>query len=184
MESSMTPDILRSALEEFYPVEDRLRDNPDFQRREALRRVIELYERGAERPNRADVVVPPDLPATPPGSSPATARPLNPEIVLSRPAVASDRPPGRRRGGWTKGNSKSSRIRDAMVAYLREINRHASGGEICRAILAKGVEVGGKKPSATVTAQLTGSHLFHHTDQGYGLTEWLNGRTARPNGQE
>jgi hypothetical protein len=71
-----------------------------------------------------------------------------------------------------------------MVAYLREINRHASGGEICRAILAKGIEVGGKKPSATVTAQLTGSHLFHHTDQGYGLTEWLNGRTARPNGQE
>jgi hypothetical protein len=161
--------------------------NPDFQRYEEMRRVIELYQRASELPDRVDPVVAwrgqtvkPVASETSPVKGPLP----NPEMVLSRPATDPDRPPSRRRGGWTKGNSKSSRLRDAAVALLREIGRPASGGEISRAILAKGIEVGGKKPQAYVASQLTGSNLFYHTDEGYGLTEWLNGSTVLPNGRE
>jgi hypothetical protein len=183
MESHMTLDILHSALEELYRVELRLRANPDFQRREALWRVIELYPQAEDRLHRTDPAVASDLSVAPvsPENLSGTHQSSDPEMALTRPATVADKPPTRRRGGWTKGDSKSSRMRDAAVAYLREIKRPASGGEICRALLAKGVEIGGRKPSATLACQLTGSHLFYHTDQGYGLTEWLNNGTTLPN---
>jgi hypothetical protein len=103
--------------------------------------------------------------------------------TVSRPVARSD-PPDRTsgRGGWTWGNSKTSRIQAAAEDYLRATGRRARGGEIYRAIASK-VEINAKKPAALVSARLTSSALFDRTsEEGYGLREWSDGAAANKNG--
>jgi hypothetical protein len=92
-----------------------------------------------------------------------------------RPDKAIRAPKGASQGGWTKGNSESARICAGAAEYLRETGRRARSGEIYKALVAKGVSVGGTKPFARVSSRLGRSPLFDRTRDGYGLREWSNG---------
>jgi hypothetical protein len=61
MESHLMSDILQAAIEERYRLEAVLRSNSDFQRLEAVRRVIALYEGVVQVPTRVDPVANYDL---------------------------------------------------------------------------------------------------------------------------
>jgi hypothetical protein len=175
MESAMNPEILQAAIEERYQLEARLRSNPDFRRLEAVRRIIALYAPGAEIPVPIDPILSPE----PAGSVRRPAPTLNPDPSPTN-SFSSPTPsdPQRRSGQglWVWGNSQASRIKGAAAEHLMETRKRATGGEIYKAIRAKGIEVRGEKPSATVSACLTSSPVFDHIrGEGYGLREWSNG---------
>jgi hypothetical protein len=186
MEARPTPDILQAAVEEEYRLEAALRSHPIFQRLEAVRRVIEVYRGAGEilaavdqvaglsgDTIRADPVPTPDPPATSSLSSPPTQRAISP------PSHSSSAPLARfRRGGWTRTNSQTSQIRAGAEEHFRKTGKRASGPEIYKALMSKGIEVYGRKPATVVAAALTSSPIFDRTPEGYGLREWSNGGAA------
>jgi hypothetical protein len=170
VESKTRPEILQVAIEERYRLEAVLRSNSDFRRLEAVRRVVELYERA--EPTRVDPVVNCDLPVSTVRPDPVP-NPDQPEIIqASDPQTTPDSRLRPRRRRWTLADSQTSRIRDAAADYLRTKGGRAKGGEIYKAIASKGVEVSAKKPVAVVCARLTASPIFDRTSEGYGLREW------------
>jgi hypothetical protein len=85
----------------------------------------------------------------------------------------------------SKPGTQTQAIETAAAAYLREKGSRAPSTEISKVLLAKGVAIGGKDPSATVSAFLTHSSLFDNIrGQGYGLAEWSSGETETPNSSE
>lgn len=180
MELARTPDILKAAIEESYRLEARLCANPDFRRLEVVRRIITLYAPGAEVPARIDPISHPDPISYPePAVSAIRAAPTtdpdpSPTNSSSREPDPSDPQPTSRQGLNTWGNSQSSRIRAAAAEHLMKTRKRATSGEICKAIVSKGIEVKGKKPAALVAAELSSSPIFDNTPDGYGLREWSN----------
>ena len=164
----MVADLLQAAHKERQRLESLLRSDPDFQKLEEVRRIIDLYEQEVQDPARVDPILCPDLQGSIPRTAPLPDQPAK----TSRPAAHSDPPDRISSRRWTWGNSQSSRIRAATVEYLREKGKRARGGEIYKAIASKGVEVSSKKPVAVVCARLTASAIFDRTSEGYGLREW------------
>jgi hypothetical protein len=174
MESRTTPEIVQALIKERYRLEASLRSNPDFRRLEAVLGLIDLYERVAEVPTRADLVADADLS----GKTVPSDRMANPDLSTTTPSshssTAPDPPAKRRRGGWTRNNSQTARILAAATAYLRAKGRRAKGTEISRALVSNGVTINTQKPSAIVAARLSSSPIFDHAAEGYGLPEWSN----------
>lgn len=72
-----------------------------------------------------------------------------------------------------QGKSQTAIILAAAVAHLRESGKRATSGALVRALAEKGVQVGGKKPSATLASYLSHSALFDNVaGEGYGLKDW------------
>lgn len=162
--------------EEQYRLEARLRSNPDFRRLEAVRLIIALYAPTAECPVTVDPISCPEPAESTIRSDPMPNSDLSPRTLSSDRLTSPDAPVSSRRGNWSYTNSKASRMRAAAAEYLEKIGRRANGTEICKAILSKGIEVGGRKPSATLSAQMSSSPMFDHIpNEGYGLREWSNG---------
>jgi hypothetical protein len=183
MEPYLMPDILQAAIEERYRIEAVLRSNPDFQRLEAVRRVIALYEGVAQVPTRVNPVANYDLPegTVRPGPVP---NPDQPTIIqASDPHTPPDSSIRPRRRRWTWEDSQTSQIRAAACDYLQTIGRRAKSGEIYKAIASKGVVIDGKKPTAIVCARMSASAIFDRTPEGYGLTEWSDAGAPRKDGQ-
>jgi hypothetical protein len=183
MESATIPVILQAAIEERSRLEVRLRSNPDFRRLEVVRRLIVEYALGAGVPGPIDPISHPE----PAGSTIRPAPTPNPD---PSPTTSSSSPPSpsdvqrtSRKVGVVWENSQASRIKAAAAEHLMATKKRATGGKIYKAILSKGVEVRGKKPSAVVSACLTSSHVFDHTGEGYGLSEWSNGAAPGDEGQ-
>jgi hypothetical protein len=82
----------------------------------------------------------------------------------------------------SKPGTQTEAILTSAAAYLRDKGSRAPSTEIAKSLLAKGVAIGGKDPSATVSAYLTHSSLFDNIrGQGYGLIEWSRPQTETPN---
>jgi hypothetical protein len=171
----MVREILETAYQERLRLELALRSNPDFQKLEAVHRLINLYEHQAQVPVAADPILRPDRRGNNARPSPSPDQPAQISDSVPRPDPA-DRISRRR---WTWGNSQTSQIQAAAAAYLRTTGKRATGGEIYKAIASEGVEVGGKKPATVVCARLTSSPIFDRTPKGYGLREWSDGPPAR-----
>jgi hypothetical protein len=107
-----------------------------------------------------------------------------PDTTLPTPISRATRWREPHRGGWRKGHSESARIRIGASEFLREANQRASGGEIYAALKEMGITVNGNDPVTTVCCRLGRSDLFDHTDDGYGLVEWSQGRAVLPNGEK
>lgn len=85
------------------------------------------------------------------------------EVVAPTPRVRANPATG----------SKTQIVVSAAIDYLRGKGSRAFSGEITRHIQARGIEVGGKNPSATLASYLSGSPLLDNVPkQGYGLKEW------------
>lgn len=170
---------------------------------EAVLRLVELY--AAERHIE---ILPEAAGRTDPPRSIAHTGPISPNAVSPPNSPRYVEPPGRiaqsgsggippipelteqrepmtknRRGGWTKGNSTSARIRTGALEFLRQIGRRAKGPEILRALEAKGLVINSKDPAALVSSRIGRSPLFDRTYEGYGLREWSNG-AGRANSQD
>jgi hypothetical protein len=158
----MTPDISQAAIEERYRLEARLRSNPDFRCLEAVRRVIALYAPGAEVPATVDPISCHEPTESTIRSAPMPNSDLSLTIASSDPLTSPDPPVSSRRGSWWYTNSKESRMRAAAAEYLQKIGRRAKGTEICEALLSKGIEIGGRKPSTTLSGNLSSSPIFDH----------------------
>ena len=186
LESAITPEILQALIDERYRLEARLRrSNPDFRRLETVCRMIALYPPGAEVPTALDPISYPEPAGSEirPAPTDAKGNGIGQNMLLGRtptnssssPPMPPDPPTGSRRGSWWVTNSKASRMRAATAQYLEEIGRRAKGTEISKVLLSRGIEIGGRKPSSTLSAELTQSPMFDHIHgQGYGLREWSN----------
>ena len=72
-----------------------------------------------------------------------------------------------------KPGTQTKAVTTGAAAYLGEKGSRAPSTEIAKALLVRGVAIGGKDPSATVAAYLTHSPLFDNIrGEGYGLVEW------------
>jgi hypothetical protein len=100
----------------------------------------------------------------------AEARPVMATTQATSTAVARlQRPHG----------ARTSAITAAAEQYLRQKGNRATSGEILRVLNAQGIDVGGKKPSATLASYLSNSKDFDNVaGQGYGLVVWA-GRPPR-----
>jgi hypothetical protein len=179
MESIMTPEILQAMVAERYRLEALLHSNPVYQRLEAVRRVIDLWARVADDTARVDPVASSDRSGGTVGAHPVPKSDHGPTTPPSDPPITTDPPVKSHRGGWTRGNSQRSRILTAAAEHFRETKMRATGREIYEAITSKGIQVRGKKPQAVVAANLSSSHLFDRSEEGYGLSEWSNGGARR-----
>jgi hypothetical protein len=188
----MTPDLLRAAIQERYELEARLRSNLDYQRLQAVCHVIALYGNEPESLHPSSSFHDKHAPVYPEQSRSHSQNPIE-DLGLGATGDASDSadqsrssatgssealprpvsPVSSGRGGWRWGESQTSQIRTFSMGYLREIRRRATGGEIAKAMLLKGFEIRGKKPSAVVSAALTSSRDFdqNREEGGYGLVE-------------
>jgi hypothetical protein len=154
MESNMSRDILLAANDERQRLEALLQADPTFQKLEAVRRIIELYE--------------PEIAASTHPS--ASSQESGPQLHLIPDTAPTEvDPPTRAARAWGR---QSAQIREESVKYLRQKGEPATGPEICEAIMNAGVEIRGKKPSAVVSAKLSSSPLFEYTRDGYVLREW------------
>jgi len=73
----------------------------------------------------------------------------------------------------SRPGSLASAVRETAVTYIRGKGARARSGEIYQAVLDAGISVPGQKPVSVVSSYLSGSHIFDNTDEGYGLTEWI-----------
>jgi hypothetical protein len=81
-----------------------------------------------------------------------------------------------------KAGSQSSAVLTATEDFLKQRGSRAFSGEILEALIAKGIEVAGNKPSAVVASYLSHSSRFNNVrGQGYGLVEWSEQKTETPN---
>jgi hypothetical protein len=87
----------------------------------------------------------------------------------SEPVRATDATKERR----SRKGSLASTIRDIAATYLRSKKGRAKSSEIYQAVLDTGITVPGQKPVSVVSSYLSGSEMFDNTDEGYGLTEWI-----------
>jgi len=76
--------------------------------------------------------------------------------------------------------SKTALIEAAAVSFLSSRGRRATSGEILKALVEQGFEIGGKKPGSTMASYLSNSKKLNSVSEkgGYGLAEW--GDTAGP----
>jgi hypothetical protein len=90
----------------------------------------------------------------------------------------------------SRKGSLASVIREIAATHLRNKMGRAKSSEIYQVVLDAGVTVPGQKPMSVVSSYLSGSDMFDNTDEGYGLTEWVdaiieNGsETETPNSNE
>jgi hypothetical protein len=178
VESDTVAELLQAAYNERQRLESLLHSDPVFQKLRAVRRIIDLYQHATQPPAPADPILRPD-----------------PQRSISRPYASPDQPakishprsdpPSRiSRSRWKRGDSQSSRIQAAAADYLRQKGKRATGGEIYKAIAAKGIEVGGRDRTAVVCARLSRAPAIfdHHTPEGYGLREWSDAGAPRKDG--
>ena len=73
----------------------------------------------------------------------------------------------------SRTGSLAFKIRQIAVTHLRNKRARAKSSEIYQAVSDAGLIVPGQKPVSVVSSYLSGSDLFDNTDEGYGLTEWV-----------
>jgi hypothetical protein len=169
MEADMVAEILLAAYQERQRLESLLRTNPEFQKLEGVRRIIDLYEQATQALAPAVSILRPD----PPESNSRPALPPDQPANISRPSAHSEQSDRTSRRRWTWGDSQSAHIRDAAAEYLRGKGRRATSGEIYEAIASKGIEIGSRHPGSYVAGRLSAaSGIFDHSPDGYGLREW------------
>lgn len=138
----MTSEILRVAKAEERRLDNLLRQNSE--KLQAVRRIIELYHAQEQAP----------------GQQQEQERP---------PALVTEVRPTPSNGSY--GNNQSAAIRGVAAEYLRQKGAPASGAEIYRALVARGITIDAKRPISVVTSRLSRSPMFHNTALGYQLAE-------------
>lgn len=90
----------------------------------------------------------------------------------------SVRPQTQARVAAPRRGSKTQQILSATAEYLRFKGARAQSGELVEMLGRNGIDVGGKKPSATLASYLSHSGQFDNKPrEGYGLKEW-NGQSG------
>jgi hypothetical protein len=125
IESNLTPKILQALIAERYRLEALLRPNPVYQRLEAVRRMIETWERTSKvTPLEPVANFDPSEGIVPPHVEHNSG--YVPRIRAPAITVLPDPPTSSRRGSWSYTNSKASHMRAAVAEYLEEIGRRAN----------------------------------------------------------
>lgn len=75
-------------------------------------------------------------------------------------------------------NPKTVQVINAVRAYLLKKQARAQSGELLNGLREMGIEVGGKKPTATLAAYLSNAKdVFDNVrDEGFGLVEWAGSK--------
>lgn len=148
----MSQDIIKSLLKEEHNLLQKLRENSDFRRFEAVGQMIAVYRATATPVPKAEE--PKTRTETPP------EHPANPlkEIAI----------------GAGAGKSVSALIVENARDFLHKKRSRATSGEIGDEMIKRGLPITRERRSNLVSAALSAkSHIFDNVkDQGYGLTEW------------
>lgn len=138
-----TPDILRSARKEEAELVKQLEHNPLYQRLVAVRQLIATYSATIPAPTPAPAVVAPQQ----------VVRRIAPAEMVEK----------------VKAHIRSTinDFADAAEAVIQDRGRPVPRKELYDALVARGIEIGGKDPLNTMSARLYNSKRFTSTPEGY-----------------
>ena len=145
----MSNPLLKHALREIAALEVKLNTIAEFRQWQALRVMVAEYQGSAAQAMPAVGNATP--PMTGPPSSPVVPKPLG-----KAPVVVA-----------------------AAVKLLKEHRRRMTSSEMAPALKARGLDLGGNRPAATLSAYLSAApEIDNVRGEGYGLKEWAASKPA------
>jgi hypothetical protein len=89
--------------------------------------------------------------------------------------AARQKAPVTRKPAADRPFSEALEVRMAARDYLAKEGARRTSGEICKALMAHGIKIGGKLPGSRVSAHLSADKGVFDNDKnagGYGLVSW------------